>query len=251
MDDYVEREFSEEEVTQFLNDFKSLNVRPASVLEVGGFRPTGNPLASHIGLLPVMQPHEKWPLDSQNRPMQFIAQLNLAEAPFVPILLQDVALLTVFVAEDCIQRRFSAESWELRAYKNLGSLAPVIAPQQPWHWVRGFECRWHKVLDYPCYDDLQLRLPEGFSLEDDLPEEMHGFNVGRSKIGGFASTIQHEVEFSKAVMTAHGWERREPIPFAFQIGSEEKANLMWADNGRLYIGRLPDTEKWFASCQFY
>lgn len=250
MEDEQEREFSKEEIEQFIDDFKRRNARPASVLEVGGFRPTGHPLTSHIGLSPVMRAGEQWPLDTEGRPMQFIAQLNVFEAPFVPELIRGEALLTVFVAEDCIQRRFAPGSWELRAYKSLNDLVPMKSPSQPWSWMRGFECRWRSVTDYPVYDDSQLILPESYSLEDDLPEELHGLNVRRSKIGGFASSIQHEVEFVPAMNTADGWQRGENPPFVFQIESEEKARLMWADNGTLYVGRLPGTDEWFASCQF-
>lgn len=249
--EHVDRELAEEEAEQFIEDFKRLNARPASILEVGGFRPTGNPLVTNIGGLPVMHPDESWPTDYAGRPMQFIVQLNLTEAPFVPEILKDVALITVFVADDCIQRGFSPGSWELRAYKDLTSLVPAVTPSQPWHWVRGFECRWQEITDYPSYDDSELKLPNGYSLEDDLPEEMHGLNVRRSKIGGFASTIQHEVEFVPAVKTADGWERGENPPFVLQINSEEKSRLMWADNGTLYIGRTPGIDQWFASCQFY
>ncbi|WP_155299166.1 DUF1963 domain-containing protein [Deinococcus kurensis] len=251
MPDMDEREWSEEAVEQFLEEFKRLNARPASMLQVGGVMPTHRPLASHIGLRPVMRPHETWPLDTLERPMQFIAQLNLTEAPYLPEVLKQYALLTIFVAEDCIQQRFAQGSWTLRAYPTLADLIPVEAPNQPWHWMRGFECQWQMITDYPAYDDAQLRLPDGLSLEDDLPEEIHGFNVARSKVGGFASTIQHAVEFVSATQTPDDWQRDDSPPFVFQINSEEKARLMWADNGTLYVGKRTGTDEWFASCQFY
>ncbi|WP_083939289.1 DUF1963 domain-containing protein [Deinococcus apachensis] len=244
-------EWTGERVEKFLEDFKRLNIRPTSVLEVGGFRPTSHPLASHIGLAPVMRVGEEWPRDSEGRGMQFIAQLNLTEAPFVPEVLRDIALLTIFVGEECIERGFNPGSWELRAYPSLDGLSRVTAPPRPWRWLKGFECRWQQTEDYPSYDDDLLKLPDGYRLEDDLPEEMHGLNVHRSKVGGFASTIQYEVQFVPAIRTANGWEKGAEPPFALQIVSEEKAGLMWADNGVLYVGRRPETDEWFASCQFY
>ena len=246
-----EREWSEEDAEQFIEDFKLLNARRSSILQVGGFRSTHRPLASHIGLIPVMRSDEAWPSDLHGRPMQFIAQLNLTEAPYLPTELEQDALLTLFVAEDCIQRGFAPGTWEVRTYQTLSGLEPVEVPMQPWHWMRGFECQWQLITDYPVYDDSQLVLPEGYSLDDDLPEELHGLNVRRSKIGGFASSIQHEVEFVPAVNTADGWQRGENPPFVFQIESEEKARLMWADNGTLYVGKRTGTDEWFASCQFY
>ena len=213
--------------------------------------PTGHPLASHIGLAPVMRMGEEWPHDSEGRAMQFVAQLNLTEAPFVPEVLRNVALLTIFVGEKCIERRFDPGSWVLRAYPSLDGLSPVTTPPQPWHWLKGFECRWQQADDYPSYDDALLRLPDGYSLEDDLPEERHSLNVHRSKVGGFASTVQHEVQFAPPIKTTDGWQKVEEPPFVLQIVSEEKARLMWADNGVLYLGRRPETNEWFASCQFY
>lgn len=246
-----DQEWSDENVERFFEDFKRLNTRFASVLEVGGFRPQGSPTASHIGLSPVMRADETWPYDSEDRPMQFVAQINLTEAPFLPEILQDIALLTVFVGERCIQQDFRPGSWELRAYMSLDGLLPVSAPSQPWHWIKGFECQWRQIEDYPSYDDEQLVLPRDYQLEDDLPEEMHGLNIRRSKIGGFASTIQHEVQFIAALKTVNGWELPTQPSFALQLISEEKAQLMWGDNGVLYIGRQPGTDEWFASCQFY
>lgn len=241
-----EDDMTDEQVEEFMAEFRRLNVRPASILEVGGFRPTGDPLASNMALLPVMKPGEKWPHDNQNLPMQFIAQLNLTEAPYVPELLQDIALLTIFVGSRCIEEEFVRGSWELRSYGTLDGLELVAAAPRPWHWLKGFECRWKEILDYPCYDDNLMRLPAGYNLEDDLPEEIHGLNIKRSKVGGFASTIQHAVGFQ--ALTEHS---DETVNFVLQIDSEEKSRLMWADNGTLYIGRRLGTDQWFASCQFY
>ena len=59
------------------------------------------------------------------------------------------------------------------------------------------------------------------------------------------------LQFVSPIKTADGWQKAEEPPFALQIVSEEKAGLMWADNGVLYVGRRPETNEWFASCQFY
>ncbi|MFG1488453.1 DUF1963 domain-containing protein [Oceanospirillum sp. HFRX-1_2] len=38
--------------------------------------------------------------------------------------------------------------------------------------------------------------------------------------------------------------------FVFQIGSEEKANWMWADNGIAYFNKNKAGD-WYFKCQFY
>ena len=46
-----------------------------------------------------MQADEVWPLDAVGQPMQFIAQFNLLQAPWLPKVLQGNALLQFFVGE--------------------------------------------------------------------------------------------------------------------------------------------------------
>lgn len=66
-----------------IDEFKRINTRSCSVLTLGGFRPTRHPLATHFGLPPAAAPGEAWP-EIDGRPLFFVCQLNLTEAPFVP-----------------------------------------------------------------------------------------------------------------------------------------------------------------------
>ena len=80
-----------------LEEYKRLNTRKASALVLGGFKPTGNPLATHFGLSPVARQGELWPL-KDGKPLFFICQFNLTECPYVPDILKDIKLLTFFIA---------------------------------------------------------------------------------------------------------------------------------------------------------
>ncbi|MCZ6412879.1 DUF1963 domain-containing protein, partial [Cronobacter sakazakii] len=56
-----------------------------------------------------------------------------------------------------------------------------------------------------------------------------------TKDGGYPLQIQHGVGIQD---------------FVFQVGSEEKVNWMWADNGIGYFHKSPEG-LWTFSCQFY
>lgn len=202
------------------DEYKRLNTRKASIVHVGGFRPTGDPLASHFGLSPVGLPGEGWP-SVNGEPMRFICQLNLTKSPFVPDLLKDIALVTFFVAPELGRlHEESGKDWCLRAYASTKELAAISRPANAPPTGRGFECRWEAVDDQPVYDDPDIAIPAGFDNADiDLE------NVRRTKIGGYASNIQSE----------QWWGYRPGHPavprFCLQIDSEEKIGLIWGDTG--------------------
>ncbi|WP_027014943.1 DUF1963 domain-containing protein [Comamonas composti] len=236
-----------------LQVWKQHNTRSTCVLEVGGFRPTGQACASHIGLEPLLAPGEAWPLDGAGQPMQFIAQLNLQQAPWLPEALQGLALLQFFCGEQFIESGCAPETWALRLRPSLDGLQP--RPQPPFRdrpWVgRGFEARWLAPQDdHPSYDDENMRLPPGMQ---EFPEEAHGLCLGRTKLGGYAKSLQHGISFFAFTEDADGvWQPSPDEPdYVLQIDSEEKAGLNWVDGGIVYLGRHPLTGRWSAHCQFY
>jgi uncharacterized protein YwqG len=219
---------------------KAETKRQCSRLQLGGFRPTLNPLATNFALAPAARPGELWPHDGEGRPMRYICQLNLREAPFVPEALADVALLTFFVADSdrFIASGCAPETWCLRAYDTLDDLAALARPaiaepeklkreQRP----RGFEGRWFAATDQPLYDD-----PEGDEDGESEPDHVYA-----TKLGGYPSNLQHAVDWTG-----------DDIAFALQIDSEAKVGLNWADRGIVYVGRgRTDRALWSVSCQFY
>jgi len=232
-----------------LDEFRRVNTRPASVLTIGGFRPTRNSLATHFGLAPVASPDESWPCVGE-RPLFFICQLNLTEAPFVPELLADIALLTVFMDMKARQLgRENGDGWLLRAYGSLDSLRPLGIPPEATV-PRGFEVRYELTEDHPVYSDPELKVVPGFDRS-----HVHLDNVHRTKIGGYASNIQSEQWWW------HTFAPEEMLPghpsqprYCFQIASEDKVGLYWGDNGILYFARgtaLGCGSQWFLDTQCY
>ncbi len=97
------------------------------------------------------------------------------------------------------------------AYKSLVSLLLVRPPDAP-KLGKAFECVWEKVEDHPNHDD-----PERVSVPGVRAPRSRFENVARTKVGGYASTIQSEP-----------WWGYDPHPaqprFCLQINSEEKAS---------------------------
>ncbi|SFH57839.1 DUF1963 domain-containing protein [Planctomicrobium piriforme] len=225
-----------------LEEYKLANTRKASILQVGGFRPTGHFLASHFGQTPVALPGEEWPV-FQKRPMLCICQLNLTAAPFVPESLKDIALITFFVdAEMILREESNGGDWCLRAYKTLDKLTQLAAPNEAPKLQRGFECRWEVREDYPVYDDPDVVELDGFDSSD-----IHLDNVHCTKVGGYASNIQSEPWWS--------YRHHPAVPrYCFQIDGEDKVNLRWGDCGTVYLARgtAPGFEDdWFLDWQCY
>ncbi|MCL4202269.1 MAG: DUF1963 domain-containing protein [Pirellulaceae bacterium] len=232
-----------------LEEFRRANTRRATVLTIGGLRPTRNPLATHFGLAPVASSEESWPYVG-DRPLFFICQLNLTEAPFVPERLRDLALLTVFM--DMEARRLGRENgdgWLVRSYATLEGLRPLAIPAGATV-PRGFEVRYELAEDHPVYDDPELKVVPGFNRNG-----VHLENIHRTKMGGYASNIQSEQWWwytytPEEMLPGHPSEPR----YCFQIASEDKVGLYWGDNGILYFARgtAPDCEtQWFLDTQCY
>lgn len=225
-----------------LREYKRLNTRQASAVKVGGFRPTGDPFATHFGLRPLAAAGEAWPV-SNGKPLLFLCQLNLTTAPFLPDILKDMALLTFLAEIEALQLgQENGANWVLRGYTSLEGLAPLDPPAGTPALKRRFECSWELVEDHPHYDDHELVVPKGFDNSDVELE-----NAARTKIGGYATTIQ----------SAPWWGQEEhpaKPAFCLQINSEEKLGLAFGDAGALYIARGTAEgcgDQWFLDWQCF
>ncbi|HEY3742294.1 MAG TPA: DUF1963 domain-containing protein [Bryobacteraceae bacterium] len=224
-------------------DFKRLNTRQASIVEVGGFRPSGDPFASNFGLQAVGVPGQLWPR-FEEQAMLFVCQLNLTEAPVIPASLEDIKLITFFttVLGGLSKAQENGHDWRLFAHTSLDGLVPIIRPADASRLHRGAECRWTLSDDHPEFDDPERQPIEGF---DDSEVELE--NIARTKIGGYASTIQSEPWW-------HLSEHRSQPGYCLQINSEEKVGLMFGDAGIVYLARGTaegSKDEWFLDGQCY
>jgi hypothetical protein len=191
---------------------------------------------------------EPWPVAPDGQPMQGLAQLNLADAPFVPPALARVAALAVFVARDgdglAIPHGQPGDTWVVRAYATLDGLAPAAGPANP---VRPRRVAWERIDDVPAYEDL-IELIDVDALDELLdgeePEDAIGSPADGLKVGGWPALLQGEL----------GWAPDEAV-FVLQVDSDTEGGGMslWGD-GVLYLGRRPGTaadapDGWLAAVQ--
>lgn len=79
-----------------MNEFRKNLGRQAIILEIGGFKPDDNLLASWFGKVNLCGPGETWP-EMNGEPMHALCQINLSQLPFRPPRLEDVEFITVFI----------------------------------------------------------------------------------------------------------------------------------------------------------
>ncbi|MEO1029045.1 MAG: DUF1963 domain-containing protein [Pseudomonadota bacterium] len=244
---------------------KAVNGRTCAVFTPGGFRPTGNPLATKFGGIPVGLADEAWPMHqkqfydgAERRPGEWvpssaICQINLTEAPFVPEPLSQFAMLTLFCATTPPDRHGyggGPEPFEeyvtIRAYTSLDGLVPLIVPDAvDLNWIKEMECQWQEKTDWPIWSGDDAWLPDGvevLGLEEDAEEQLMALeNAYVSKLGGHHSYSQNPA-----------FDSEEPM--IIQIAEEPKIGLHWINGGTLAIGLTFDADKqpqWRADIQFY
>ncbi len=217
-------EVSAEEV----ENLKKQLVRRTSRAVLGGFRPPADPFTSWFGKVNTALPGEDWPTGA-GRPMMPLCQFNLAEVPFRPENLSDIAFLTMFIdQEELPTDKANGDGWMLRAYPSLEGLVPIVPPADIGY-LKPFPIRWELIEeDYPSWDDAAtLDLPpEADENYHDLFETQQG-----TKVGGWPFTVQSKIFWAP-------WNQHPANPeYVLQIDSESKAAWSWGDAGFGYIGR--------------
>lgn len=211
------------------------HLRVASIATAGGFKPPEDPLTSWF-CRGVSLPSESLPI-WQGEPMFPLIQIRVSELPFVPEQIKSIALLVLF--HNLRSHPFDlphGEGWLIREYKNLDNLQPLPSLSIPY---KPFPIGWSRVKnDAPGWEDawdvIDLSaVNSDESASDSFFEDFMRYSS--TKVGGYPKEIQHGVGLDD---------------FVFQVGSEEKVNWMWADNGIGYFFRSPSGE-WRWSCQFY
>src|SRR5215831_11192034 len=102
----------------------------ASIAEIGGFRPSAEPITSYFGGRFVSGPGEEWPLNG-GQPMIPLLQVRTDELPYRPDTLEGIALFNVFIGPRELRIDLPAENgegWLLRSYPSLDRLSPLVPP---------------------------------------------------------------------------------------------------------------------------
>jgi len=216
------------------------NLRQASLAQIGGFRPPDNPLTSWFGK-GVAFHGENLP-EYNEKPMFPLLQINTSELPFVPQELSETALLVLYLNRDEFPFDQShGDGWLIREYTSLNGLEPLPNNDLPLV-VKPFPIFWELVEDdTPSWEDSGSVVDgtKHINADKEASEVFYTeFNrYHQTKVGGYPACIQHEA-------------LRANTEFVFQVGSEEKARWMWADNGIGYFYKNAAGE-WSWGCQFY
>lgn len=225
-------------VSEVFSELESLR-RQASIAQIGGFKPPEDFCSSWFGGHAVSLPDEGIP-EHNGEPMFPLLQINTSELTYVPEQLQEVALLVVWLnANEIPFDEPHGNGWLIREYQNLDGLQTVEDLKVP-EFLKSFPIKWSlSETEGPGWEDAwELVDLESVNESEEASEEFFDRfqNHSGTKVGGYPSDIQHGL----------GGDG----DFVFQIGSEEKPNWMWADNG---IGYFLKTENgdWEFQCQFY
>jgi hypothetical protein len=200
--------------------------------------------ASWFGRINLHLPDENWPF-YYGEPMIPLCQLNLTEVPYLPALLSDVALITIFISsfEFLPVDEPNGKGWELRAYSSYEGLVE-IKDAPIYETIKPFPIVWDFIeADYPS----QYSLPSSLQFGDlDFDDERFP-NHYQSKLGGWPSLIQGPIFWAP--------KNRHPSnpEYVFQINSEREVGWMWGDLGIGYFGRWSrdGTDDWALSWQCY
>jgi uncharacterized protein YwqG len=219
--------------------------RPCTVFDVGGFRPTNEVQESWLGKVSLYKPDEEVPVDKHGNPMMQLAQFHVPSLPFIPKLLDDIAVLTVFISTQIEgDSELMDGCWEIREYRDINDLVTKDI-HHDFPSIKGFPLRPNLIeSDHPIWDggglsseqeDAFLELENDGEIEDYYDVTTHTYS---HKVGGYPSFCQSGVDLA-------------PYEFIFQISSDEKLQLNIIDGGNLTFWRHPQNGTWKLYYDFY
>jgi len=182
-----------------------------------------------------------------------VFQTNCQQLAFLPTELEDLALITFFIATQdgemapWLEDYPETAHWSLRTYSALSPLVSLEAPQ-PFSSIKPQIVGWEKIVDLPAHDNL-------YDLVDpQVVQELVGQDVSvlgqplqGSKVGGYPCLIQSAISWAP-----HNRHPSNP-QFVIQIDSHEDLGITWGDGGVLYLGRGTgvSTDSWAMEWQCY
>jgi len=229
-----------------IQKIKKILAKKATQLIAGGFKPENSATESWIGRVYLYHQDEEIPLDNNGNLMLPLFQLCFDQLPFVPEILQETQIITVFISKDFpMDLTPNGNNWVLREYKNRDQIV-IKDLQNNTSFIKPFPLSTQLIEeDFPVWEDQEM--PENIS--DKINElensgEINSYydffeNSYGHKIGGYAAYCQSGIYYG------------EDYEFVFQISSDEKVQLNIIDSGNFYFAKNKKTGEWLYYCDFY
>ena len=234
-----------EALPQPLRDEMAATFVPVTAIDVGTPSTTLPPEASSYGGCPLLQPGENWPTH-QGKPLDFLAQINLAEVvDFLPEGIPPQGLLSFFYAHE--------QPWGGEA-GDQGSAGIIYAPDPaaciPVEPQTGGASRPRQGLTFRTEtgqqipDDLEERFYHHFrslkgdarSLLDHLHDRVMELNPFNNRLLSTPALVQNSMEEELRVAAkAYGLDADTPWTMILQIDSVEEQDWCWGDAGCVYF----------------
>ncbi|KAA9000686.1 DUF1963 domain-containing protein [Affinibrenneria salicis] len=220
--------------------------RPVLTLSAGGFRPTQADNESWLGKVFLFRPEETVPVNDAGEALLPFAQFCLSALPLSSPALENVHVLTLFIARtlpDAFEPM--GNSWLIREYGAADRLVRKDLAVAD-NYLRPFPLRVAAVgEDFPQWDT------------DFIPGELVA-EIGRMRRGGeiesYYDLISHACGHKIGgypTFCQSGIDAGEDVEFVFQIASDDKINLNVIDGGNLSFWKHRKTGEWSIYYDFY
>lgn len=226
-----------------ITDIKSKIERKATLFETGGFRPQNDSSESWIGKVYLFGKEEEIPKDKNGNEMISLAQLCLEKLPFVPTILSNSKIITIFISKEFPQVFDKmGDYWLIREYKKdalikIKSLHSIHSHLKPFPLnpkLVNDDCPiWDGGgLDEETEDEI-LDLENEGVIDDYYDFTEHYYHT---KIGGYPSFMQSGI--------GNGEGFGKGFEYVFQISSDSKANFNVVNSGSMMFAKNKETEEW-------